>query len=81
MRNLPGRKWLFSSKGTISYWKAQLSPDDWLVFGSETHGLSDTIRSHFPETIIRIPQIAQERCLNLSTAVGIGLYEALRQLA
>jgi tRNA (cytidine/uridine-2'-O-)-methyltransferase len=79
-RESPGRKWLFSSKGTTGFWDAHFGPDDWLLFGSETHGLSDHLLSRFPATIIRIPQIAQERCLNLSTAVGVGLYEALRQL-
>ena len=31
----------------------------------------------YPDRVVRIPQAAGERCLNLSTAVGIALYEAI----
>lgn len=72
--------WLFTSKATRSFWDAEYSPDDCLVFGSETHGLSDAILQRFPTRTLRIPQTPAERCLNLSTAAGIALYEALRQL-
>ena len=75
-----GRFWLFTSKANTSHWDASFHPDDWLIFGSETHGLSDRLLERFADQTLRIPQAADERCLNLSTAVGIGLYEALRQL-
>ncbi|MDB5293742.1 MAG: methyltransferase, TrmH family, group 2 [Phycisphaerales bacterium] len=76
----PGRFWLFTSKSDRAHWQADYSTDDWLIFGSETHGLSDRLLSQFPEQLVRIPQVEGERCLNLSTAVGIGLYEALRRM-
>ena len=77
------RVWMFSSKGTRSLWDAQFAEGDWLVFGSETHGIAESILSeHVPQgRVLRIPQVEGERCLNLSTSVGIALYEALRQVS
>jgi tRNA (cytidine/uridine-2'-O-)-methyltransferase len=77
MRDRP--LWLFTSKSTRPFWDVPYSPDDCLVFGSETHGLSDALLARFPDRTLRIPQAPGERCLNLSTAAGIALYEALRQ--
>lgn len=74
------RKWFFSSKAGQSLWQTNFSTDDWLVFGSETHGLSDAIRIAHANQLVCIPQVEGERCLNLSTAVGIALYECLRQV-
>src|SRR5688500_218292 len=31
--------WLFSTKATRNLWDARFTPDDCLIFGSETHGL------------------------------------------
>lgn len=74
-----GRLWLFTSKATRSHWDADFRDGDWLVFGSETHGLSRAWLDRHPEQTVRIPQVPDERCLNLATAAGIGLYEALRK--
>ena len=74
------RSWLFTSKSTRNLWDARFKEDDWLIFGSETSGLSDSILTRAQDRAIRIPQAVEERCLNLSTAVGIGLFEALRQV-
>jgi len=73
------RHWLFSSKGTQSHWDADFQDDDVLVFGSETHGIDESILARDPTRVLRIPQVQGERCLNLATSVGIGLYEALRK--
>jgi tRNA (cytidine/uridine-2'-O-)-methyltransferase len=73
------RMWMFSTKGTRSHWDADYGDGDWLVFGSETHGLPSSLLTRDPERVVRIPQAPDERCLNLSTAAGIGLYEALRK--
>ena len=75
------RPWLFTSKADRGLWDVHFHASDWLIFGSETRGLSDTLLQRFPDQALRIPQVEGERCLNLSTAVGIGLYEALRQVA
>jgi tRNA (cytidine/uridine-2'-O-)-methyltransferase len=72
--------WLFSSKGERSMWDVPFADGDVLVFGSETRGIGERVRRQFPDRLVRIPQAAGERCLNLSTAVGIGLYEALRRV-
>ena len=74
------RQWYFTSKSTRSYWDAGFQDGDILVFGSETHGLPERVLADHAERTLCIPQVPGERCLNLSTAVGIGLFEALRQL-
>jgi tRNA (cytidine/uridine-2'-O-)-methyltransferase len=73
----PGRRWLFSSKAGRSLWEADFADGDWLVFGSETRGIDQSLLAAEPEHALRIPQASGERCLNLSTAAGIGLYHAL----
>lgn len=53
--------------------------DDFLVFGPETRGCPQSIMQDNPENVVNIPIRGQVRSLNLSTAAGIVLYEALRQ--
>jgi tRNA (cytidine/uridine-2'-O-)-methyltransferase len=77
----PEARWLFSSKGERAVWDADFRDGDWLVFGSETSGIGPDLLDAHPGRVLRIPQAAGERCLNLSTAAGIGLYEALRRVA
>jgi len=48
------------------------------IFGSETMGLPAAIIERYPRATYRIPISDEIRCLNLSTAVGIALYESLR---
>jgi tRNA (cytidine/uridine-2'-O-)-methyltransferase len=74
------RLWMFSSGGQRSFWDVKYSAADWLVFGNETQGLPDGMLERQPDRVLRIPQVAGERCLNLSSAVALGLYEAIRQL-
>jgi len=71
--------YFFSSKATKSYIEVSYTPDDMLVFGSETSGLPEIYSEKWPERLIKIPMLPQARCLNLATSVGIGVYEALRQ--
>lgn len=75
--------WFFSSKGGRSIWDARFAEGDWLVFGSETKGIDSTILGDNAARarVLRIPQVEGERCLNLSTSVGVALYEALRQVS
>jgi len=70
---------LFSKKGAKLFWS--LPPRDriFLIFGSETRGLPQSILQRYAESIYRIPISEKIRSLNLSTAVGIALYESLRQ--
>jgi len=71
---------LFTSKAEQSVWDARFADGDWLIFGSETAGIPPEILQSFPGRGLRIPQIPGERCLNLATAAGVALYEALRQI-
>lgn len=74
------RLWFFSTRGKRSFRDANYTDGDVLTFGSETKGIDDQILERYPDQTLRIPQAVGERCLNLSTAAGIGLYEALRAL-
>ena len=74
------RLWLFDSSGDVDLWSCDFRDGDWLIFGSETHGIDRAILAAHPDHVVRIPQAPGERCLNLSTAVGIALYEALSRL-
>ena len=72
------RTWFFTSKAGRPFWDADFADGDCLAFGSETHGLPQSLLDAHPGRAVRIPQAPGERCLNLSTAVGVGLYECLR---
>jgi tRNA (cytidine/uridine-2'-O-)-methyltransferase len=48
------------------------------VFGSETEGMPARILEKHPERCFTIPMSGPVRSLNLATAVGIVLYEAIR---
>ena len=74
------RAWMFSTKGTRSHYDADFRDGDWLIYGSETHGLPSSLLDRDPDRVVRIPQAPGERCLNLSTAAGIVLYAALGRL-
>jgi len=75
------RFWLFDSGGEADLWNTRFRSGDWLIFGSETSGIDPALVDVHHERVVRIPQVQGERCLNLATAVGIALYEALRQVA
>ncbi len=75
-----GRIFACSTKGTHFYTDVQYQPNDVLLFGPETRGLPPPVLSELPANqVIRIPMLANSRSLNLSNAVAIVLYEALRQ--
>lgn len=80
-RSLPGgRCWYTSKKADKTYLQARFEPGDLLVFGKETVGLPEELLVRHPAHTIRIPIFSPVvRSLNLSTAAGIVLYEALRQ--
>ena len=69
-----------TTKTQQNYTEVQYLPDDVLLFGPETRGLPQSIRENLePQQLIRIPMLAASRSLNLSNAVAVILYEALRQ--
>jgi len=69
---------LFSKSGRTPYWRMSDAARRFLIFGSETKGLPPELMQAFRDRTYYIPITNQIRCLNLSTAVGIALYESLR---
>jgi tRNA (cytidine/uridine-2'-O-)-methyltransferase len=69
---------LFTKNGSISFWSMPSPERLFLVFGSETKGLPEVILCQYRHAAFHIPTTSEIRCLNLSTAVGIVLYESLR---
>ena len=79
-RNQVEEMWCLSTKAPRSYVEAEFHDECYLFFGKETKGLpEDFLDSHF-EDCVRIPMRAEARSLNLSNAVAITVFEALRQL-
>jgi tRNA (cytidine/uridine-2'-O-)-methyltransferase len=72
------RVWAYSSKVTQLYTEVEYRPGDYLIFGPESRGLPPEVLAHFPA--VTIPMPGSGRSLNLAVAVGVGLYEALRQV-
>lgn len=70
---------LFSAKSERSYLNADFRPGDALVFGKESVGLDSAILAKYPERVWAIPTLGPVRSLNLSNAVSVVVYEALRQ--
>lgn len=77
-----GEPYFFSTKATRQLWDAPLgSADDIvLVFGRETGGLAPEIHEKYRDRFLTMPIVSPlVRSLNLSTSVGIAVYEVLRQ--
>ena len=74
------RMWCLSTKAPRAYTQATFQDGDYLFFGKETKGLpEDFLQAHY-DACVRIPMRAEARSLNLSNAVAITVFEALRQL-
>ena len=72
--------WCLSTKAPRCYTEAAFKDGCYLLFGKETKGLpEDLLNAHYDECV-RIPMRAEARSLNLSNAVAITVFEALRQL-
>jgi len=73
------RFWMLSTKAERTHWEADFRDGDYLVFGRESRGLPEAMVRAAGERALRIPMAeGGARSLNLSTAVAIVLYEALR---
>ena len=68
-----------TTKATHSYTDVAYQADDFLVFGCETRGLPESLLTKAYDRCVRIPMVEGARSLNLSNAVAIVLFEALRQ--
>jgi len=69
---------LFTKSAKRIFWEMPRSRRLFLFFGSETGGLPTSLLERFSDAAFRIPITNEIRCLNLSTAAGIALYESLR---
>ena len=72
--------WCVSTKAPRAYTEAAFSEDCYLFFGKETKGLPEDFLEAHRDSCIRLPMRSEARSLNLSNAVAITVYEALRQL-
>ena len=75
-----GRFLFLTTKAKRAYWSEEFKDDDHLVFGRETRGLPESLLAANPAHCLTIPMRQAARSLNLATAAGIVLYEAVRQL-
>jgi tRNA (cytidine/uridine-2'-O-)-methyltransferase len=70
-----------SARATTPYTQARFQDGDCLLFGGESHGLPASVLERHADRAFVIPMPSGKvRSLNLATAVGIVLYEALRQI-
>lgn len=80
---LPNSRFVYmTTKAAQSYTDFRFAENDCLVFGPETRGLPEALLRENWENCLTIPMPNKNiRSLNLSTSVGIVLYEAIRQVA
>jgi tRNA (cytidine/uridine-2'-O-)-methyltransferase len=79
-KNQISQMWCLSTKAPRCYTDVHYQDGCFLLFGKETKGLpEDLLNEHYDECV-RIPMLAEARSLNLSNAVAITAFEALRQL-
>ncbi|MEX0586254.1 MAG: tRNA (cytidine(34)-2'-O)-methyltransferase [Pirellulales bacterium] len=78
-RLAPRKPWVFSKSAETEYTDAMFQPGDVLLFGSETSGLPDALIREYADRALRIATRPEVRSLNLSNAVAIVAYEAVRQ--
>jgi tRNA (cytidine/uridine-2'-O-)-methyltransferase len=74
-------KVFLSKKAGRTVYEHRFEPGTYFFFGKETAGLPDWILNRYAADTVRIPMFdARVRSLNLATAVGIAVYEGIRQL-
>ena len=77
----PKRVLAITTKATNYYGDVKFTEGDYLLFGSETSGLPESVRQQIDdENKIRIPMLKDSRSMNLSNATAVIVYEAWRQL-
>lgn len=71
----------YSSHATKTYWNLSVQPNHFFVFGCESKGLPKEILSQQEQHTYKIPLAPNSiRSFNLANAVGIVVFEGLRQL-
>ena len=79
-----GEPYFFSTRATALFWDAPLASgaNVVLIFGRETGGLPAELHARYSGRFVCLPMLSQRvRSLNLSTSVGIAVYEVLRRAA
>ena len=80
VKNDVRRMWCLSTKAPRCYAEAAFQDGDYLFFGKETKGLPEDFLEAHRDSCVRIPMRREARSLNLSNAVAVTVFEALRQL-
>ncbi|HSN80637.1 MAG TPA: tRNA (uridine(34)/cytosine(34)/5-carboxymethylaminomethyluridine(34)-2'-O)-methyltransferase TrmL [Rhodoferax sp.] len=76
----PERLFALTTRASQNVFDARFKLGDFLVFGSETKGLSEAVRQSFaPPQTFKLPMVPGQRSLNLSNAVAVTVFEAWRQ--
>ena len=76
----PGAKiYMATTKAAKTHTDVNYEDDCYIMFGKESAGIPEEILKDYPDTCVRIPMWGEIRSLNLSNAVAVVLYEALRQ--
>ena len=79
-QNRNRRLWALSTRGQRRYCDVSYRAGDALLFGPESRGLPQSLLEQVgSKRVLRVPMVKQSRSLNLSNAVAIVVYEALRQ--
>ena len=73
------RCYFATTKTKKNYFEAKFQKGDYIIFGSETKGIDETILNKYKDRCITIPMTKNGRSLNLAISCGIILYEAIRQ--
>jgi tRNA (cytidine/uridine-2'-O-)-methyltransferase len=77
----PERIFLITKFGKTLYSRVQFQKSDYLVFGSETSGLPESVKENSPESNkLYLPMLAISRSINLSNTVAVLVYEGIRQI-
>jgi tRNA (cytidine/uridine-2'-O-)-methyltransferase len=75
------RVFCFTARATTPHTQIRYRDGDCLLFGGESFGLPPEVHERYADRAVSIPMPGGKvRSLNLATAVGIALYEALRQV-
>jgi len=74
------RLFFFTGKAQRSFLEVDYRAGDYLVFGKESSGLSETLIHQAKDQLVGIPTLGPVRSLNLANCVALGVYEALRQI-
>lgn len=78
-KNPDAKIYMATTKSKQTYADVNYEENCYIMFGKESAGIPEEILLDYKPTCVRIPMMPEERSLNLSNAVAIVAYEALRQ--